>query len=236
MARGDQIYVMRPLMNMDGVYEHHGIDCGDGTVIHYYKGGEIATIARTSFETFARGNRVYIRPRPVAFVPDVVIERAESRLGEQQYSLLTNNCEHFATWCKTGKNISQQLDAYGVGLGTVNPFDSRRMVDRASESGNPVEAMELFAKAFDSAAVARGQLQTRIRQAQAEIESWNRVAQEALRRNREDLARGALERKVSLKKDLAQLEEQLQQLNLMQETLAKNSLKLQQRAAVSYLP
>ena len=45
MARGDQIYVMRPLINMDGVYEHHGIDCGDGTVIHYYKGGEVATIA-----------------------------------------------------------------------------------------------------------------------------------------------------------------------------------------------
>lgn len=233
MARGDQIYVMRPLMNMDGVYEHHGIDCGNGTVIHYYKGGEIATIARTSFETFARGNPVYVKPRPVSFVSDLVIERAESRLGEQQYNLLTNNCEHFASWCKTGKNTSQQLDDYGVGLGTVDPFDSRRMVDTASESGNPVEAMELFAKAFESAAAARGQLQTRIKQAQSEIESWNRVAQEALRRNREDLARGALERKVRAKKDLAQWEEQLHQLNLMQETLAQNSLKLQQRVALN---
>ena len=233
MARGDQIYVMRPLINMDGVYEHHGIDCGDGTVIHYYKGGEVATIARTSLETFARGNPVYVKPRPVSFVPDVVLERAESRLGEQQYNLLTNNCEHFASWCKTGKNTSQQLDDYGVGLGTVNPFDSRRMVDQASEGGNPVEAMELFAKAFDSAAVARGQLQTRIRQAQADMESWNRVAQEALRRDREDLARGALERKVRAKKDLTQWEEQLRQLNLMQETLAQNSLKLQQRVAIN---
>ncbi|MBW4468512.1 MAG: lecithin retinol acyltransferase family protein [Pegethrix bostrychoides GSE-TBD4-15B] len=233
MARGDQIYVMRPLMNMDGVYEHHGIDCGDGTVIHYYKGGQIPTVARTSFETFARGNIVRVKPRPVSFVPDVVIERAESRLGEQQYNLLTNNCEHFASWSKTGKNISQQLEDYGVGLGTVNPFDSRRMVNTATESGNPVEAMELFAKAFDSAAVARGQLQTRIKQAQADIESWNRVAQEALRRDREDLARRALERKVSAKKDLAQWEEQLRQLNLMQETLAQNSLKLQQRVAMN---
>ncbi len=231
MARGDQIYVMRPLMNMDGVYEHHGIDCGDGTVIHYYKGGEIATVARTSFETFARGNIVRVKPRPVSFVPDVAIERAESRLGEQQYNLLTNNCEHFASWCKTGNPTSQQLDDYGVGLGTVNPLDSRRMVNTASDSGNPVEAMELFAKAFDSAAAARGQLQTKIKQAQSEMESWNRVAQEALRRNREDLARGALARKVKIKKDLEQWEEQLRQLNLMQETLAQNSLKLQQRMA-----
>ena len=107
------------------------------------------------------------------------------------------------------------------------------MVDQASEGGNPVEAMELFAKAFDSAAVARGQLQTRIRQAQADMESWNRVAQEALRRDREDLARGALERKVRAKKDLTQWEEQLRQLNLMQETLAQNSLKLQQRVAIN---
>ncbi len=231
MARGDQIYVMRPLMNMDGVYEHHGIDCGDGTVIHYYKGGEIATVARTSFETFARGSIVRVKPRPVSFVPDVAIERAESRLGEQQYNLLTNNCEHFASWCKTGNPTSQQLDDYGVGLGTVNPLDSRRMVNTASDSGNPVEAMELFAKAFDSAAAARGQLQTKIKQAQSEMESWNRVAQEALRRNREDLARGALARKVRIKKDLEQWEEQLRQLNLMQETLAQNSLKLQQRMA-----
>jgi hypothetical protein len=232
MARGDQIYVMRPLINMDGVYEHHGIDCGDGTVIHYYKGGEVATIARTSMETFARGNPVFVKPYRASYVPDVVIERAESRLGEQQYALLTNNCEHFATWCKTGQNASQQLDAYGVGLGSLNPFDSRRLVEAASETGNPVEAMALFAQAFDNAAVARGQLQTRIKQAEAEIKSWNRVAQEALKRNREDLARGALERKVKAKKQLAEVQEQLQQLDLMQETLAQNSLKLQQQVAI----
>ena len=30
-----------------------------------------------------------------------VLERAMSRLGERKYNLLANNCEHFATWCKT---------------------------------------------------------------------------------------------------------------------------------------
>ena len=34
MAKGDQIYVMRELLGIPSIYEHHGIDCGDGTVIH----------------------------------------------------------------------------------------------------------------------------------------------------------------------------------------------------------
>ncbi|HEY9657563.1 MAG TPA: lecithin retinol acyltransferase family protein, partial [Allocoleopsis sp.] len=111
MARGDQIYVMRPLMGMDGIYEHHGIDCGDGTVIHYHKGND-AVITRTSYALFARGNPVYTKSYATSYVPDVVITRAESRLGERLYNLFTNNCEHFATWCKVGRNESLQLADY----------------------------------------------------------------------------------------------------------------------------
>ena len=33
------------------------------------------------------------------------------RLGEQDYNLLFNNCEHFATWCKTGLHRSGQVDS-----------------------------------------------------------------------------------------------------------------------------
>ena len=33
------------------------------------------------------------------------------RLGEQDYNLLFNNCEHFATWCKTGRHRSGQVDS-----------------------------------------------------------------------------------------------------------------------------
>jgi len=31
--------------------------------------------------------------------------RARSRLGENDYRLLTNNCEHFCNWCVSGVNI-----------------------------------------------------------------------------------------------------------------------------------
>jgi hypothetical protein len=233
MARGDQLYVMRPLMDMEGVYEHHGIDCGDGTVIHYYKGGEVPTIARTSFEVFARGNPVFVKPYAVSYVPDVVVERAESRLGEQQYNLLTNNCEHFATWCKVGRSESRQLVDYGIGMGTVNPFDSRSMVDQAAQDGDPVKTAELFAQAMNTSAVARSQLQTQANQLRTEMDSWQRVAQTALQRGREDLARAALERKVKYKRQWNDIQTQLQQLDAMQETLMRNAQTLQQRIAVN---
>lgn len=44
---------------------------------------------------------------------DEVIERAQALYGERglqerRYNLFKNNCEHFATWCKTGKAFSTQ--------------------------------------------------------------------------------------------------------------------------------
>ena len=88
MARGDQVYVMRDVMGVP--YWHHGIDCGNGTIIHYRKVGT-PTVACTSAEAFARGNPVYMFSQPVSFIPDVVISRAESRLGEQRYNMFFNN-------------------------------------------------------------------------------------------------------------------------------------------------
>ena len=51
------------------------------------------------------------------------VQRAYSRIGETKYSLLNNNCEHFAMWCKTRKSESMQVKlmaryaiAAGIGL------------------------------------------------------------------------------------------------------------------------
>jgi hypothetical protein len=38
------------------------------------------------------------------------VERARSRLGENKYNLVFNNCEHFAIWCKTGISESKQVN------------------------------------------------------------------------------------------------------------------------------
>ena len=37
--------------------------------------------------------------------------RAEERIGETEYSLLFNNCEHFVTECLTGQGSSEQVEA-----------------------------------------------------------------------------------------------------------------------------
>ncbi len=48
------------------------------------------------------------------YTPEQTVARAKSRLGEKQYFLPTNNCEHFALWCKTGVSESSQVEEWIV--------------------------------------------------------------------------------------------------------------------------
>lgn len=222
MTLGDQVYAMREMAGVPGVYEHHGIDCGDGTVIHYYKGGEVATIARTSRQVFARGGRIYVKSRSLAFLPEIVVQRAESRLGEQQYDLLTNNCEHFANWCKTGQSDCEQLAGFGLRIDRYNLPDLRRVIEGTQNNRTPEQAMVLFRQAISNIAAAHQTLKTQYDKAQRDVESWRRVAEVALQRDREDLARAALHRKVEAQKKADHLTEQLAELVDVQLMLEKN--------------
>jgi Lecithin retinol acyltransferase len=108
MAKGDHIKVGR------GSYTHHGIDYGDGTVAHFT--GEPgrkddAAIRRTSMREFADGARkVEVVPDSSHRSPEQVVQAAEKRIGETGYDLLVNNCEHFASDCRTGKAESFQAE------------------------------------------------------------------------------------------------------------------------------
>ena len=46
------------------------------------------------------------------YSPEETVRRAESRLGERNYSITMNNCEHFAVWCKTGVSESTQVENF----------------------------------------------------------------------------------------------------------------------------
>jgi Lecithin retinol acyltransferase len=94
-------------------FVHHGIDCGDGTVIHY----EVDQIVQIPIDTFCDGKQYQVKPYAHCDSDDVVIKRAESRLGESEYNLLFNNCEHFAVWCKTGQHKSEQVKNVGTSAG-----------------------------------------------------------------------------------------------------------------------
>ena len=47
------------------------------------------------------------------------MRRAESRLHERRLHIALHNCEHFATWCKTGISDSEQVNTL---LRLLTPF------------------------------------------------------------------------------------------------------------------
>ena len=105
MAAADHLEVPRH----HGLFNHHGIDLGDGTVAHYLEGREIL---RSPLEEFSQGQPLKVISHVEASPVGVTLRRAMGRLGEQDYNLLFNNCEHFATWCKTGRHRSEQVDSF----------------------------------------------------------------------------------------------------------------------------
>jgi hypothetical protein len=111
MAKGDHIYVDY------GFYDHHGIDCGDGTVIHRSKAS--TRITRVSKITFAKGKQIRTKIYQKKYSPDEIVNRAERRLKKSHtegYDVLFNNCEHFAYDCTTGEPDSWQVNNANAGV------------------------------------------------------------------------------------------------------------------------
>ncbi len=103
MGAADHLQVPR----QHGLFQHHGIDLGDGTVAHYLEGREIL---RSPLKEFCCNQPIEIIKHENCCAKSVTLRRAMSRIGEQRYNLLFNNCEHFANWCKTGRYRSPQVE------------------------------------------------------------------------------------------------------------------------------
>ncbi len=219
MARGDQVYVYRDVMGVP--YEHHGIDCGDGTIIHYGKQGE-AEISRTSKAAFAQGKTIYPKSQPTSFIDDIVVERAESRIGERQYDLFFNNCEHFANWCKVGRNECYQLNDFGLRFDQIKLPQVDELGRSAAQNEPPAQTWQLFQEALGNVALATRTLLPQYKSALEETLTWHQVAQRALEKGREDLSRAALYKKVAAKKEAVKVKAQLTQLSELQLSLEQN--------------
>lgn len=108
MALGDHIKTKR----IRGLYTHHGIDMGDGTVVHF-SGDPInhrdAVVCRVSMEEFLHGQAPLVVEHREPVLPKEETARiAQSMIGARGYHPLINNCEHFTTFCKTGRRDSAQ--------------------------------------------------------------------------------------------------------------------------------
>lgn len=130
LTRGAHIY--RPIRNGYGA-THHGIYMGNNEVIHFTGGAggitnvilnlggeENASIRKTSLTEFMDDYpmekiKVFDYTGFKIASTKITLDRATSLLGETCYSLPFRNCEHFATWCKTGKWYSDQIkNAYDI--------------------------------------------------------------------------------------------------------------------------
>jgi hypothetical protein len=97
-------------------YTHHGIYVGLGKVVQYagLAGGlRRGPVEEVVLPQFAQGYPIWVRLEESPwFDGDEVIHRARSRVGEDRYHLLTNNCEHFCEWCVRGEHRSYQVDEW----------------------------------------------------------------------------------------------------------------------------
>ncbi|MEM8736006.1 MAG: lecithin retinol acyltransferase family protein, partial [Planctomycetota bacterium] len=133
MARGEHIYVQSSLNGLP--FQHHGIDMGDGSVIHLApaSGARVTisdtsgefTVRRDSLDDFCRGEQPIVFEHVDARDAELICQEAEARLGESGYHLLENNCEHFATDCATGRHESHQIEMGEATLSAITSMGTK---------------------------------------------------------------------------------------------------------------
>ena len=118
LNQGDHIYVRRKGL----LYSHHGIYSGEGTVIHF-KGAvrekKDPIVIKTDLENFLNGGKLKRRNYKRRLPHAETLRIAKDHLLEKGYSLAFNNCEHFASYCATGKKRSAQVRNVVGGIATI---------------------------------------------------------------------------------------------------------------------
>lgn len=107
-----------------GPIEHFGIFASEDEVLQFghplrditvKNPREDIRICACTIAEFAVGNMVEVARLSLAerlrrFSRTQTVRRARSRVGENGYDILRNNCEHFATWCVFGQESCSQTD------------------------------------------------------------------------------------------------------------------------------
>ena len=118
LNQGDHIYVRRKGL----LYSHHGIYSGEGTVIHF-KGAvrekKDPIVIKTDLENFLNGGKLKRRNYKRRLPHAETLRIATDHLSKKGYSLAFNNCEHFASYCATGKKRSAQVRNVVSGIATI---------------------------------------------------------------------------------------------------------------------
>ena len=113
LAEGEEPALGSHLVTPRLGFAHHGIYVGHGRVVHYgafVHGLHWGPVEEVCLERFTHRHTLWVRPGAVHFDRAEVIRRARSRIGENSYRLLSNNCEHFCEWCLRAEHRSEQVE------------------------------------------------------------------------------------------------------------------------------
>lgn len=128
-------------------YSHHGLYVGNDSVIHYsgfVNGMSAGEIEVTSIDAFRHGNPLYIESHFFRrYDGDESVDRAYSRLGEDWYNVLLNNCEHFVSWCINGIHSSEQVN---MTVGMIAGFYSAQQ--KAQQAEQAAHAVHMLWRAY----------------------------------------------------------------------------------------
>ncbi|MDN3647731.1 lecithin retinol acyltransferase family protein [Reinekea marina] len=111
-------------------YSHHALFVGltqeeHPMVIHYagwVDGFRSGPLCLETLDRFSQGKTVHVRQyRNRLYSREESVERALQRLGEDQYNVHDNNCEHFCAWAIMGEHNSKQVDWFNTALGAIHP-------------------------------------------------------------------------------------------------------------------
>jgi hypothetical protein len=104
-------------------YSHHGIYVGQGRVIHYSgfsRNWRRGPVEEVTLDSFAHGRPVLARDSAGARHTGLAcVDRARQRIGEDRFSLWSNNCEHFCNWCVHGTGRSAQIESVRARLHSI---------------------------------------------------------------------------------------------------------------------
>ena len=129
LARGDHLFVWRTCKGVP--FQHHAVDLGDGTVVHFTDGsGGVAgpsgdfsrfQVQRTSRDVISRQGRdaIHVVEHPNRLAAEESVRRALQLVGRRDYDLVFDNCEHLAMWCVCGQEQSRQVHAVCERLGSA---------------------------------------------------------------------------------------------------------------------
>ena len=168
IQRGDHTFLDRTVLFHHAIVESVDTRNGEANIIEYTntaadfiqdnsggpKNPGKAKVQRGKIK-FDTNENLYVIKHTSCFDPETVISRAESKLGEREYNTFTNNCEHFALWCKTGVSSSEQINKATDALKVAGTCYAKKLAQK--EIVKTVVSREVTKEIFSHAMYSNGQ-------------------------------------------------------------------------------